>query len=106
MTPGFKLCIASYSLATLITVALMVRERESIVRIKLEYLRFLASRWKQVAFALAAASMTLVAPCTGDPTSDQVDAASWGPAGRTRAMNPDFQQISGLRSRLCSWSSQ
>ena len=75
LTPGFKLYIACYSLASLTAIALIVRERNSLVLLKPEYWRFLFSRWKLVTFTIAAISMTIMAPYTGDPTWDYIDAA-------------------------------
>ncbi len=39
------------------------------------YRRFLCVRWKLVTFAIAACGITIVAPYTGDPTWDYIDAA-------------------------------
>ncbi|MDA0681474.1 MAG: hypothetical protein O3A13_11530 [Proteobacteria bacterium] len=75
VTPAFQLYIASYSLACLLAAALMIRERKSLVLLQAEYRRFLTARWKLITFVIAACSMTVVAPYTGDPTWDYVDAA-------------------------------
>ena len=75
LTPAFKLYIASYSLACVVAAALIIRERNSLALLQPEYRRFLFSRWKLTTFAIAAVSMTLMAPYTGDPTWDYVDAA-------------------------------
>ena len=75
LTPGFKLYIASYSLASLFAMVLIVRERRSLVLLQVNYWQFLFSRWKLVTFAIAAISMTIMAPYTGDPTWDYFDAA-------------------------------
>ena len=75
VTPGFKLYIASYSLASLFAMVLIVRERKSLVLLQVNYWQFLFSRWKLVTFAIAAISMTIMAPYTGDPTWDYFDAA-------------------------------
>lgn len=75
VTPGFKLYIASYSLASLFAMVLIVRERKSLVLLQVNYWQFLFSRWKLVTFAIAAISMTIIAPYTGDPTWDYFDAA-------------------------------
>lgn len=75
LTPGFKLYIASYSLASLFAMVLIVRERKSLVLLQVNYWQFLFSRWKLVTFAIAAISMTIMAPYTGDPTWDYFDAA-------------------------------
>ncbi len=41
----------------------------------LPYWRFLARPWKLTTFAVAAAGLIVIAPYTGDPTWDHVDAA-------------------------------
>lgn len=75
ITPAFKLYLASYSVACLVAVVMMFRESDSLVLFKKEYRQFLYSRWKLVTFAIAAISMTVMAPYTGDPTWDYVDAS-------------------------------
>lgn len=75
LTPAFKLYLASYSLACLVAAALMIRERKSLLLLQGEYRQFLFARWKLVTFAIAAIAMTIMAPYTGDPTWDYVDAA-------------------------------
>jgi hypothetical protein len=59
----------------MIAVLLMFRERKSIVLLQKDYRRYLSSRWKLLTFAIAAISMTVMAPYTGDPTWDYFDAS-------------------------------
>ncbi len=75
LTPAFTLYIGSYSIACVIAVVLMVRERSSLVLLQNDYRQYLSSRWKLLTFAIAATSMTVMAPYTGDPTWDYFDAA-------------------------------
>ena len=53
----------------------MFRERKKLVLFQPEYRRFLRSSWKLVTFSIAALAMTIIAPYTGDPTWDYVDAS-------------------------------
>jgi len=75
LTPAFKLYLASYSIACLVAIGLMIRERTSLILLQSRYRQFLFSRWKLLTFGIAAISMTIMAPYTGDPTWDYVDAA-------------------------------
>jgi len=75
VTPAFKIYLTSYSLACLVAVALMFRERRSLVLLQKKYRQYLSSRWKLLTFAIAAISMTVMAPYTGDPTWDYIDAS-------------------------------
>ncbi len=53
---------------------LYLRDRRSFAISRPGYWRSLGEPWKLVTFAVAAAGLTLVAPYTGDPTWDYVDA--------------------------------
>ena len=75
MTPLFTGYLVAYSVACLVAVLLMFREREVLVLFQPAYGRFLRSRWKLATFAVAAIAMTVMAPYTGDPTWDYVDAS-------------------------------
>lgn len=57
-----------------IAVGLMVRNRRRLELFSSSYWRYLARPWKLVTFGLAAAGLTLIAPYTGDPTWDYIDA--------------------------------
>ncbi|MDH3612085.1 MAG: hypothetical protein OEU90_00950 [Gammaproteobacteria bacterium] len=54
---------------------MMVRERKTLVLFRSAYLKFMVSTWKLLTFAVAALSMIAMAPYTGDPTWDYVDAS-------------------------------
>ena len=75
MTPLFTVYLSAYSLACALAILLMIRERESLVLFRPDYWRFLRSGWKLLTFAIAATAMTIMAPYTGDPTWDYVDAS-------------------------------
>ena len=75
MTPLFTAYLVGYSLACAAAIFLMFRERKILVLFQPEYRRFLRARWKLVTFSIAALAMTVMAPYTGDPTWDYVDAA-------------------------------
>jgi hypothetical protein len=53
----------------------MFRERKALILLQKAYRLYLFSKWKLLTFAIAALSMIVMAPYTGDPTWDYVDAA-------------------------------
>ena len=75
MTPLFSAYLAGYSLACVAAIFLMFRERNKLILFRRSYRRFLQSSWKLGTFAIAALAMTIMAPYTGDPTWDYVDAS-------------------------------
>ena len=75
LTPAFSAYLIGYSLACAIAAVWMVHERGSLLLFRADYRRYLSSPWKLVTFAAAATAMTIMAPYTGDPTWDYVDAA-------------------------------
>jgi hypothetical protein len=75
LTPAFKIYLASYSMACVIAIALMIRERRTLVLLQSAYRQYLFTRWKLITFAIASVSMTVMAPYTGDPTWDYADAS-------------------------------
>ncbi len=75
LTPAFSAYLIGYSLACVIAAVWMVHERDSLLLFRADYRRYLSSPWKLVTFAVAATAMTIMAPYTGDPTWDYVDAA-------------------------------
>ncbi len=75
MTTLFTAYLSGYSLACVVAIGLMIRERASLILFRPEYRRYMASGWKLVTFAVAAIAMTVVAPYTGDPTWDYFDAS-------------------------------
>ncbi len=75
MNPAFTTYIAAYTLACLVAAFLIFRERSSLTLLKGAYRKYLLSPWKLLTFAIAAISMVVMAPYTGDPTWDYVDAS-------------------------------
>ena len=75
MTPLLTAYLTAYSLACALAIFLMLRERKRLVLFQPGYWRFLRSGWKLATFAIAAVAMTIMAPYTGDPTWDYVDAS-------------------------------
>ena len=67
--------LAAWLLASLVAVALLIRNRRRYVVFTTAYRRFLFQPWKVATFLIAGVSMTVMAPYTGDPTWDYVDAA-------------------------------
>lgn len=53
----------------------MFRERRTLILFQPAYRRYLSSHWKLVTFAIAATGMIAIAPYSGDPTWDYIDAA-------------------------------
>lgn len=75
VTTAFVAYITSYATACIIAAVFMYRERKSLILFRASYWRFLLTSWKLTTFAIAALSMTIMAPYTGDPTWDYVDAS-------------------------------
>jgi hypothetical protein len=75
MTTFFIFYTLSWSLACLAAICLMFRHRSVIALFQLQYWRFLIQKWKIVTFLMAAIGLTVIAPYTGDPTWDYVDAS-------------------------------
>ncbi|MBL8896148.1 MAG: hypothetical protein JNM84_00910 [Planctomycetes bacterium] len=77
---GFELepVLAAYLAAWLLAVALALAHlvvcRASYARLYAGYFAFLLAPWKLASFLLAVAIVTVIAPYTGDPTWDRVDA--------------------------------
>lgn len=61
--------------ACLITFVLIAYKPKSFSILDKRYRKFLLKPWKLVTFGIAALGMTLVAPYSGDPTWDYLDAA-------------------------------
>jgi len=59
--------------ACLIALGLIVRYRQSIAFLRIEYVRFLFKPWKVVTFLIATTAMTVAAPYSDDPTWDYFD---------------------------------
>ena len=75
MTPAFTVYLVAYSLACVVAAILLVRERDSLILFGSAYRKYLRAPWKLTTFAVAASTMIVMAPYTGDPTWDYVDAA-------------------------------
>jgi len=75
MTPAFSAYLTAYLLACLVAAVLMVRQRKTLILFTPQYREYMSSKWKLLTFAVAALSMTIMAPYTGDPTWDYFDAA-------------------------------
>ena len=74
MTPLLTAYMVSWALACLVALCLAVRHRRTLLLLQPAYFRYLACPWKLVSFAIAATGLTLIAPYTGDPTWDYIDA--------------------------------
>lgn len=84
-------------------VVLAVRDRRSLVLLQGAYWRFLSAPWKLVSFGIAAGFFLLVAPYTGDPTWDRVDASFM--SGLTFATAPwSVGTIFRALRKKASWS--
>ena len=74
ISPGERAYLFGWLVASVVALVLMVRERRRLTLFTRGYRAFLLQRWKLVTFVLAAGSMMVVAPWTGDPTWDWIDA--------------------------------
>ncbi|MBI1891555.1 MAG: hypothetical protein HYS18_12965 [Burkholderiales bacterium] len=75
LEPFFYWYIAAWFSLCVTAIVLCMRDPASFSFTSPQYRRFLGVPWKLVTFAIAATAMTVVAPYTGDPTWDYVDAA-------------------------------
>ena len=75
MTTFFIVYMLGWSLACLLAIFLMLRYRHIIGLFQSTYWRFLFQDWKIVTFLISAIGLTVIAPYTGDPTWDYVDAS-------------------------------
>ena len=73
MEPFFKYYIATWSVACLVALGLLLRDPAAFAIGRRSYWHFLGEPWKLATFIAGAALITLVAPYTGDPTWDYVD---------------------------------
>lgn len=73
--PVGLLYVAVWGAACLGALGLFLVHRGRFTIASAAYWRFLLVRWKLVTFMLAATGITVIAPYTGDPTWDYVDAA-------------------------------
>lgn len=74
MAPFYIGYIAIWSAACVAAIAVYARPPDAFCLSHSAYRNFLFVPWKLVTFAVAATALTLVAPYTGDPTWDYVDA--------------------------------
>jgi hypothetical protein len=74
MTRFFICYMLGWGVACLVALYLMIRHRSSIELFQARYWRFLFQDWKIVSFIIATVGLTVIAPYTGDPTWDYVDA--------------------------------
>ena len=74
MTPLLTAYLIGWSIACVAAVHVMVRQREQLLLFQRSYWRFLLCKWKLATFGVAAVALTVMAPYTGDPTWDYVDA--------------------------------
>ena len=73
MEPFFKYYIATWGIACLVALGLLLRDLAAFAIGRRSYWHFLGEPWKLATFIAGAALITLVAPYTGDPTWDYVD---------------------------------
>lgn len=66
--------VGGYAAAMVLATWLAMRRRDRLSLWSRDYRRFLLVPWKVVTFAIAAVGMTVIAPYTGDPTWDFIDA--------------------------------
>lgn len=74
MPTAFAVYTACWMAACLVAAVIAGIQRERVELFSPAYWRFLARPWRLVSFVVAAGSLILVAPYTGDPTWDYVDA--------------------------------
>ncbi len=73
--PFFQIYMTAWGLACALALAIYLRDRRSFSLSRREYWQFLAEPWKLATFGAAWAGLALIAPYTGDPTWDYVDAS-------------------------------
>ena len=74
MSSFFYIYISLWASACLLAIVLYVLYRESFSITCQGYFRFLFKSWKIVTFVISATGLTFIAPYTGDPTWDYIDA--------------------------------
>ncbi len=74
MADFFVIYMALWGLACLFAVLLMIRFRNALELFQRPYWAGLLQGWKVTSFLVAATGMVVIAPYTGDPTWDYVDA--------------------------------
>lgn len=74
LEPFFAGYLAAWGTACVAAIVLLVRRPADFALASPAYWRYLLQPWKGVTFLIAAAGLTLMAPYTGDPTWDYIDA--------------------------------
>jgi len=74
MTAFLWVYLTIWIIASLFAAALMWRHRRSLSLFSSDYRHFLCVRWKLASFTIAFLGIVLIAPYTGDPTWDYIDA--------------------------------
>ena len=75
LEPFFRVYVAGYVTLIAIGLACLYVQRKRLALFSASYRQFLGQPWRLVTFTVAGAGLVLVAPYTGDPTWDYVDAA-------------------------------
>lgn len=69
-----RIYVACWLLFSLIQLVVFVRRRSQLALFSRQYVRFLSRPWKLTTFVVALAAFVVIAPYSGDPTWDYVDA--------------------------------
>jgi hypothetical protein len=67
--------MAAWSIACLIAIMILIKDRQAFALAHENYWRFLFQPWKVITFLIAGVGLAVIAPYTGDPTWDYIDAA-------------------------------
>ena len=74
MNQFFTIYISLWATACLASIIILIKDRKDYTLFQSRYWQFLLKPWKVVSFIAAAVGLTVIAPYTGDPTWDYVDA--------------------------------
>ena len=74
LEPFFVGYIAAWGIACIVAAVLVIRRPGDFSITSAAYRRYVLQPWKIVTFLLAATGLTVMAPYTGDPTWDYIDA--------------------------------
>ena len=75
LEPEFAIYLAGWMLACVIAAVLAYCHRRETALFHKPYWRGITQPWKLTTFLIAASGMTVIAPITGDPTWDYIDAS-------------------------------